>query len=504
MQSVFLNGGMIGTTLDFDSTEQYITSTSQQRVRPTFVGNQYFGRSGSTSSTTVAFALSAGTGETVPQAGDLVLLTIAHGAESTSLMSAPSGYTQLARFAASDSNDTVLYVGYKIMGPTPDTTFPVVSSLNSRNAQTAIVFVFRGVDPANPIDVTTTTATGTNGRRANPPAITPITQNATVVAIGAGAHTASSVNYTTTTLTNFKTLFSTDTYDIVHGAGYFEWTSGAVDPAAFEAANSSTSDSWCAATVALRPALADVPVYGNFKNSGIWLLQSAYEAKYTILASKTFTLTATSGAASANNITTHSNLDAGPANISRILLVNVILSGATSTSISGVTIGGITATRRAGRTAADFVQSDIWSAVVPTGTTATVVVTASSGANSSSVALYSAIGYENVEWAGATDFQASNTSTALMDVTINVPQGGVILAGYNAANIQSSATRVWTGADVDINSASADGTTSAVSGDVNLWTTAKRTNAEGGNTLVSFDTSDTTRRRPAFAAVAFK
>jgi hypothetical protein len=277
MQSVFLNGGMIGTTLDFGSADQYILSTSQQRVRPTFVGNQFFGRSGSTSSTTVGFALSAGTGETVPQAGDLVLLTIAHGAAETTLMIGPTDYTQLARISVSDTNDTVLYVGYKIMGPTPDTTFPVVSSLSTSNAQTAIVFVFRGVDPTNPIDVTTTTATGANSRLANPPAITPITQNATVVAIGAGGHTASSVNYTTTDLTNFKTLFSTDTYDIVHGAGYFEWTSGAADPAAFGTTNDSTSDSWCSATVALRPALVDVPVYGNFKKSGIWLLQAAYE-----------------------------------------------------------------------------------------------------------------------------------------------------------------------------------------------------------------------------------
>jgi hypothetical protein len=278
MESVFYNGGMIGKTLDFGTTERYIISTSQQRVRPTFVGSQSFGRAGSTSSTNVGFALSDGTGETVPQAGDLVLLTIAHGAETTTLMTAPSGYTQLARFAISDSNDTVMYVGYKIMGVTPDTTFPVVSSLSTANAQTAIVFVFRGVDATTPIDVTTTTATGTNGRQANPPAITPVTTNSTVVAIGAGAHTATSVNYTTADLTKFKTLFSTDTYDIVHGVGYFEWTSGTYDPVAFSTSSSSTSDSWCAATVALRPALADVPVYGNFKNSGIWNLQSAFDA----------------------------------------------------------------------------------------------------------------------------------------------------------------------------------------------------------------------------------
>lgn len=282
MDSLLYNGSMIGITMDFSSTEQYVVGTTQQRVRPTFVGSQTYARAGSASSVNVNFALTGGTGETTPKAGDLVLLSIAIGANGTTLLSELGTYTTLTRLVANDTYDCILYVGYRIMGAIPDTTFPVMSSISTANAQTATVYVFRNVDQVTPIDIATATTTGTNSRTVNPPAIAPVTTNSTIVAIGAGAYTTTNNLYTSSTLTRFNSVLSTDTINSVQGVGYFEWQSGAYDPAAFTIASSTTSDSWCSATVALRPALLDVPVYGNFKNSGIWNLQSAFEAAQNI------------------------------------------------------------------------------------------------------------------------------------------------------------------------------------------------------------------------------
>jgi hypothetical protein len=202
--------------------------------------------------------------------------------------------------------------------------------------------------------------------------------------------------------------------------------------------------------------------------------------------------------------TTHSSLNAGEEIAGRILIAVLECSGGSSSHITGVTIGGVTATRRAGRTNGDFVQTDIWSAVVPTGTSVDVTVTRSTGTNAAIVFLYSAIGYNNTNWTGGTDFQASNTSTALMDVTLDIPSDATGIAIYSGANIQQNASRTWTGLvseNVDYEQVDATGT--AVSGDIKLTTLASDTDMSGGSTNISFNTSDTTRRRPSFAAVAF-
>lgn len=203
------------------------------------------------------------------------------------------------------------------------------------------------------------------------------------------------------------------------------------------------------------------------------------------------------------NTTTHSAVNAGPESEGRILIAAIRVSGGARCYISAVTIGGVSATRRAGRTSRDYVQTDLWSAVVPTGTSVSVTVTRNTGTNGASVYLYSAEGYENADWVGATDSQASNTSTALMDVTLNIPSGGSAIAFYTGANIQSTASRVWTGLPFDADYTADDSTGTSVLGDIVLTSLASDTNLTGGNTLISFNTDDTVRRRPSFAAVSF-
>ncbi len=228
-----------------------IATISAVRTRPIFVGSQSYGRAGSTSQVNVNFNLSDGTGETTPVAGDLVLLMVAAAADNSGILESPIDYTQLASFGSNSSNDARLYVGYKIMGTTPDTTFPVVSSLNIAYAQTAIVFVFRG---ASPSDILITTANAGGSRLANPPAISPVVKNTTVVAIGAAGSKTTAVTFTSGDLTNFKTQSSNDSQAVAIGAGYFEWTDGTYDPTAFGNSGSTGLDSWCAATVTISPA----------------------------------------------------------------------------------------------------------------------------------------------------------------------------------------------------------------------------------------------------------
>jgi hypothetical protein len=278
MESVFLNGGVIGSTMDFTSNEKYIVGQTQGYLRPSLVGVQTYNRAGSTSATSIPFNLVGGI-STAPQPGDIVILVIALGAVGTTLMSPPAGYTQVAHFASNDTYDSILYVGYKIMGSTVDSTFPIPSSLSTANSQMALIFVCRGVDSNTPMDVTRTTAAGANGRLATPPAITPVTENAIIIGIGATAYAGTVYPFSSVgNLTGGVYTTGSDTYDGALAAGYHEWVSGTFTPTSFSIIGSTASDSWAAVSIALRPALVDVPVYGNYKNSGVWGLQSTLEA----------------------------------------------------------------------------------------------------------------------------------------------------------------------------------------------------------------------------------
>ena len=209
--------------------------------------------------------------------------------------------------------------------------------------------------------------------------------------------------------------------------------------------------------------------------------------------------------ASGSTTTTHTCTAVNP-QANRILIAGITMGGANSSYITAVTIGGVAATRRAGRTANDFVQSDFWSAVVPTGTSVDVVVTRNTGTNSATVTLISAIGYANTNWVGGTDFNALNASTALMDSTLTFVAGSTAIGVYNAENIQGTATRVWSNLDTlayEKLSPEIPGNLGAVTGDVSVNSYQFQTGLPAGSRTVSFTSSDTTRRRPTFAVIGF-
>jgi hypothetical protein len=270
---------MIGTTLDFGDTDRYVLVESLVRNRPVLVGSQTYSRAGSTLTVTINFSLTGGT-NTTPQAGDIVVLCYSVGSTVAATPQAPAGYTTIAAITRNDTYDVALYVGYKVMGATPDTTFQIPTSSSADNAQAAAVFVWRGVEG---LDVTSVTAVGIDGRAANPPAITPVTENSVIMAIGASGHVGGSTPvYTSSDLTGFRTIGANDTYDTTIGAGYFNWVSGTFDPAAFAIGGSTTSDAWAAVTLALRPILVNESIYGNYKNSGVWDIRSLFEQRASL------------------------------------------------------------------------------------------------------------------------------------------------------------------------------------------------------------------------------
>jgi hypothetical protein len=189
--------------------------------------------------------------------GDFVVAVFATGStadRSLSITDGSNAYTLIGSELYSDDNlDTNLRVAYKFVSGDTATTFGATGFGDDAGA--AAVYVFRGVNPTTPIDVTTTTATGINSGRPNPPSITPVTPGAFVVAVGASGH---NTTYTfTSSLTAFRTVVSPDFYNCTLGIGHVDnWTSGPVDPAQFVLSGGSDSAnfSWAALTFALRPA----------------------------------------------------------------------------------------------------------------------------------------------------------------------------------------------------------------------------------------------------------
>jgi hypothetical protein len=221
----------------------------------TYVGGTTATITPSTSTTTnVSLTSLTGGIASAPITGDIVIVYYGTGSAAARNISV-TGYTQVSKLTATDIEYTNLYVGYKVMGVTPDTQLTASATLNAADAGAVVVQVWRGVDTVFPLDVTSTTATSLNSALCNPPAITPITAGSVIVAGGAAAHTQGVITFGSSNLSNFTTLGGPDsTNDVTVGVGSKQWTAGAFDPAAFTfGAADSTNFSWAAVTLALSP-----------------------------------------------------------------------------------------------------------------------------------------------------------------------------------------------------------------------------------------------------------
>lgn len=218
-----------------------------------FVGSATGIHSGASPGSVSLTGLTGGSGS-APQEGDIVVVAYNQGSTGDTNPSI-IGYTELADLHSSDSFKTNLGVYYKIMGETPDTTFAPDGDPTPYSGSICI-HVWRGVDVNNPIDVTTVTATGINSPRANPPAITPVTTGAVILAIGGSAMNTNETYLTPADLSNFIHRYyrlSPAFTPAECGIGSKAWTGGAFNPAQWQVTAANAITSWAAVTLALRP-----------------------------------------------------------------------------------------------------------------------------------------------------------------------------------------------------------------------------------------------------------
>lgn len=281
--SIFDNGGFIGRIADYTDTSQYVITEGSLDPSPlVFVGSYERPGLGTTSTITIPITsrLTGGT-DSSAQEGDLVIVAI-ELCGITDKSYRIEGYTEIADLYISDTEDSNLQVGYKFMGATPDTEVNITGGTGSTaDASAAVIYVWRGVDPANPVDVTPVTNSQNNTGIPNPPAITPITSGAEIIVVAGTAHTGGTDTFTASYLSNFASVGANDGNDATVGIGSISWASGEYDPAAWTWSQSdSTAFSTNAVTFALRPLVTVVEeVLGNQKNSGIWSLNTVWATK---------------------------------------------------------------------------------------------------------------------------------------------------------------------------------------------------------------------------------
>jgi len=170
------------------------------------------------------------------------------GVSNQNMAMITAGYTELADLFAADSFAANLGVFRKRQGATPDST-AVFDGIIAEEASAAVE-VLIGVDTTTAEDATTTTATGSDGPTPDPPSITTVTNNAWVIAIGGSTEAD-----VPTAPTNYINLIEDQLSPSNIMMATREIASfGAENPGTFGGIAGNVQDSWCAATVAVRPA----------------------------------------------------------------------------------------------------------------------------------------------------------------------------------------------------------------------------------------------------------
>lgn len=209
--------------------------------------------------------------------GDFVLITVGQGSgldRDVSIIS--SGWTEdLPKFLSNDTYKLGAQTVYKIMGATPDTTFSFAfSTASATGTLFAKVKVYRGVDPENPFDVASVSDTALDENNPDPPAITPVTDGALIIAQGGiapGNNAAAGAVFTCANMTKMEQDYGDggSSYEIAWASFEHEWTSGEFDPATWSSNIGGPSNGWIAFTAALRPAAA--PSVAAVRSAGLRL-----------------------------------------------------------------------------------------------------------------------------------------------------------------------------------------------------------------------------------------
>lgn len=163
-----------------------------------------------------------------------------------------SGYTLLADLEVVDFRSSSLFVYYKKMGASPDENITFNRAFETTTYKSYGVYVLRGVHTSSPFSATTTTATSISSGIPNPPSISPTAEGSKVVAIGAAAvSTGAAIDVSA--LTDGITVFKETEITSVVGIGHLTFAGAVIDPPAMTGPDD-VGYSWCAASIALRPA----------------------------------------------------------------------------------------------------------------------------------------------------------------------------------------------------------------------------------------------------------
>lgn len=129
-------------------------------------------------------------------------------------------------------------------------------------------------------------------------------------------------------------------------------------------------------------------------------------------------------------------------------------SGSSGVTVTGVTIGGLTATQIVAGSNSQGNNCEIWGVVVPTGTSGTVAITFSSAKNGIGMALYSCVVNSTTPVQTAT-----STTTPSPTGNVNVPANGFAIGvGFRDSNT----TATWSGIDLDDNMANGSNRSTSV------------------------------------------
>jgi hypothetical protein len=208
-------------------------------------------------STTLSLTSLTGGIASAPQSGDIVIgVRGFKSGTDQAIDCTTAGYTELAELYANSNDDAQMGVYYKVLSSSETNV-----TFTNATATTGFVgaYVWRGVNLSTPLDVTSTTVATTTAI-INSPSITTVTNNSVVVSIGTCV--GSLVNPLTALtapsgMTNFTTIRTGagTNNDICGGlASYLQTTAGAYDPPAFGGGSPNAGASFCAITIALRPA----------------------------------------------------------------------------------------------------------------------------------------------------------------------------------------------------------------------------------------------------------
>ncbi|MEK7511046.1 MAG: hypothetical protein AAB582_02335 [Patescibacteria group bacterium] len=212
--------------------------------------------SGNSASFNVSLTSLAGGSGSAAIEGDLVIVSsgfvsTANGNPGVST----SGFAELNDLYANDTRDANFSVSWKLMTSSPDTTVACNGSGSATNGAVCVVHVWRNVDQTTPFDVASTSVATTNSAAPNSPSIAPTTAGAIVIATGLGTGAADDAAVTAPAGYGNQVDISVDPGNsAIVGISSKAWVSGAEDPAAWTNWTTSTSDSYAAFTLALRPA----------------------------------------------------------------------------------------------------------------------------------------------------------------------------------------------------------------------------------------------------------